>query len=245
MSGIALVTGANRGLGLAVARALAEAGHTVIIAGRDESRVRDAAAQLEAAGLAAEWLVLDVTSLTQVRHAAEEVRHRHRRLDILINNAGILPEATAAGHHEFADPAAFQQTVQTNLTGPAWVIEAFLPLLRNSAAGRVVNVSTTMGSLADQDNPRSPYYPMVLPAYQSSKAALNSLTIALAKKLAGTPIKVTSVCPGFVQTDLTPANREQAPLTAEQAAKVVVQAATLPPSAPTGTFTGHDGPIPW
>jgi NAD(P)-dependent dehydrogenase (short-subunit alcohol dehydrogenase family) len=125
------------------------------------------------------------------------------------------------------------------------VIEAFLPLLRNSAAGRVVNVSSTTGSLADQDNPQSPYYPMVLPAYQSSKAALNSLTIALGKKLAGTPIKVTSVCPGFVQTDLTPANREQAPLTAEQAARIVVEAATLPPSAPTGTFTSHDGPIPW
>jgi NAD(P)-dependent dehydrogenase (short-subunit alcohol dehydrogenase family) len=164
MSGIALITGANRGLGFAAARALAAAGHTVIIAGRDESRVRDAAAQLEAAGLAAEWLVLDVTSLPQVLHAAEQVRSRHGRLDILINNAGILPEATAAGQYEFADPAAFQQTVQTNLTGPAWVIEAFLPLLRNSAAGRVVNVSSTTGSLADQDNPQSPYYPMVLPA---------------------------------------------------------------------------------
>jgi NAD(P)-dependent dehydrogenase (short-subunit alcohol dehydrogenase family) len=245
MSSIALITGGNRGLGLASARALARAGSTVVIAGRDQARVRDAAAQLRADGLDAEWLVLDVTSPSSVAGAAGQVRQRHGRLDILVNNAGILPEAASTGQHEFADPAVFRATFETNVAGPVSVIEAFLPLLRNSAAGRVVNVSTTMGSLTDQSNPDSPYYQLVVPAYQSSKAALNSITIGLSKKLAGTGIKVTSVCPGFVQTDLTPMNREQAPLTADQAAEVVVRAATLPGDAPSGTFIGRDGPVPW
>lgn len=102
-----------------------------------------------------------------------------------------------------------------------------------------------MASLADQNDPDSAYYGMVVPAYQSSKAALNNITIALAKALADTPIKITSVCPGFVQTDLTPINREQAPLTATQAAAVVVRAATLPGEAPSGTFIDSNGTVPW
>lgn len=125
------------------------------------------------------------------------------------------------------------------------MLEVFLPLLRRSRAGRVVNVSTTMASLNDQTNPGSPYYAMVVPAYQSSKAALNNLAIATAKALAETPIKVTSVCPGFVQTDLTPINRDQAPLSADQAAQIIVTAATLPDDAPSGTFIDANGPVPW
>jgi NAD(P)-dependent dehydrogenase (short-subunit alcohol dehydrogenase family) len=102
-----------------------------------------------------------------------------------------------------------------------------------------------MGSLSDQQNPDSPYYQIISPAYQSSKAALNSLTISLTKKLAETPIKVTSVCPGFVQTDLTPINRASAPVTADTAALVVVAAATPPDDAPSGTFLGQDGRVAW
>ena len=111
--------------------------------------------------------------------------------------------------------------------------------------GRIVNVSTTMGSLNDQADPDSPYYQMIVPAYQASKAALNSVTISLAKKLADTDVKVTSVCPGFVQTDLTPVNREQAPLTADQAATIIATAATLPADAPTGRFIDQNGPVAW
>ena len=108
-----------------------------------------------------------------------------------------------------------------------------------------MNVTTTMGSLTDQTDPESPYYPVVVPAYQASKAALNNVTIALAKALADTPIKVTSVCPGYVQTDLTPVNREQAPLTASEAAEVLHRAATLPAGAASGTFVDAHGIVPW
>jgi len=128
---------------------------------------------------------------------------------------------------------------------PSRFTEAFLPLLRRSAMGRIVNVSTTMGSLNDQADPDSPYYQMIVPAYQASKAALNSVTISLAKKLADTDIKVTSVCPGFVQTDLTPVNRAQAPLTADQAATIIATAATLPSDAPSGRFIDQNGAVAW
>lgn len=117
---------------------------------------------------------------------------------MLVNNAGVIhenPDATAKSDYNFADPHTFQTTFATNLFGAVAVTEAFLPLLRRSALGRIVNVSSTMGSLNDQSDPNSPFYPMIVPAYQASKAALNSVTIGLAKKLADTDIKVTSVCP--------------------------------------------------
>jgi NAD(P)-dependent dehydrogenase (short-subunit alcohol dehydrogenase family) len=123
--------------------------------------------------------------------------------------------------------------------------ERLLPMLRRSDAGRIVNVSATMGSLADQADPESPYYSVILPAYQASKAALNSITIALSKFLTDTPIKVNAVCPGFVQTDLTPLNREQAPLTADDAAHTVVRYALLDDAGPSGGFFDHDGAVAW
>lgn len=245
MSKIAVVTGANRGLGLATSAALARAGCTVIMTGRDVAGIDAAAQSLRAQGLPAESQVLDVTAYDSARRAAGAISTRHGQVDILINNAGILPEATANGASNFVQPAAAEDTLRTNVLGPMIVIEAMLPLLRRSAAGRIVNVSTTMGSLAGQADPDSPYYGMIVPAYQASKAALNSVTISLAKALAGTPIKVTSVCPGFVQTDLTPVNRQQAPLTPDDAAAIVVRAATLDDAAPSGTFIDANGPVRW
>lgn len=244
-SPIALVTGGNRGLGFATATALARIGRTAIIAGRTESHAREAAEKLLAEGLDVEWLVLDVTSRSSVDEAAAQVRQRHGRLDVLVNNAGVLPEATDPVQHEFADVDMFRRTFETNVFGAVAVTEAFLPLLRASRAASIVNVSSTMGSLQDQLDPESPYYGMVLPAYQSSKAALNSVTIGLGKKLAGTGIRVVAVCPGFVQTDLTPTNRDQAPLTADQAAATVVKAITSAGSATSASFVGESGPIPW
>lgn len=242
---IALVTGASRGLGFATARALAKTGSCVILTGRDPSRTDAAAAALRDDALDVQPLPLDVDVPSSIAAAAEQVGRQHGRLDVLVNNAGVLPEATDTTEHDFADAQVFQATFATNLFGAVAVTEAFLPLLRRSAMGRIVNVSTTMGSLTDQADPDSAYYQMVLPAYQSSKAALNSVTISLAKKLADTDIKVTSVCPGFVQTDLTPANREQAPLTAAQAATVLLTAATLPSDAPSGRFIDQSGPVAW
>jgi len=241
---IALVTGASRGLGFAAARALAKTGNCVILTGRDQNRTDAAAAVLRDEGLDAQALPLDVDVASSIAAAAEQVQRQHGRLDVLVNNAGVLPEASDTTEHDFADSQVFQATFATNLFGAVAVTEAFL-LLRRSAMGRIVNVSTTMGSLNDQANPDSPYYQMIVPAYQASKAALNSVTISLAKTLADTDIKVTSVCPGFVQTDLTPVNREQAPLTPDQAATIIVTAATLPADAPSGRFIDQNGPVAW
>lgn len=241
----ALVTGATRGLGMAASRALAEAGNRVLLTGRTSADTERAAGSLRREGLDVQPLELDVTSPSSVRAAARQVEQRQGYIDVLVNNAGILPEATDAAERQFANPDLFQPTFATNLFGTVAVTEAFLPLLRHSTAGRIVNVSTTMGSLNDQADPDSPYYGMVVPAYQSSKAALNSVTISLAKSLADTDIKVTSVCPGFVQTDLTPVNKEQAPLTPEQAARIIVTAATLPADAESGTFIDDNGRVSW
>lgn len=242
---IALVTGANKGIGLAAARRLARDGSHVVVAGRDRAAAEQAAEGLRAEGLAASSVWLDVTDAVSVRAAAAVVAVRFGHLDVLVNNAGILPEATNDRVTEVVDLAMFEQTHATNVLGPVAVIEAFLPLLRRSAAGRIVNVSSTVGSLAHQTDPASPWHAMVVPAYQSSKAALNAITIVLSKALAETPIKVTSVCPGWVQTDLAPGNREQAPLTPEDAAEVIARAAALSAEDPTGTFIDAAGPVAW
>ncbi|MGC5165509.1 SDR family oxidoreductase [Luteimicrobium sp. DT211] len=242
---IALVTGGTRGIGLASARRLAQDGAHVVVGARRPETGDEAADQLVRDGLAASSVALDVTDPTSVRVAAGQVAERFGRLDVLVNNAGILPEATQADPAEVVDLAMFEQTYATNVLGPVALVEAFLPLLRRSPGGRIVNVSSTMGSLAHQTDPDSPWHAMVVPAYQSSKAALNAITIVLAKALADTPIKVTSVCPGWVQTDLAPGNREQAPVTPEQAAEVVHRAATLDASEPSGTFVDADGPVRW
>jgi len=241
---VALVTGASRGIGQATARRLARSCHHVILTARDARGVEEGADRLNREGFAASALQVDVTDDVSVRAAADHVERRFGHLDVLVNNAGVLPEATHEPP-EAVDAAMFRATFETNLFGAVAVLEAFLPLLRKSPSGRIVNVTTTMGSLTDQTNPGSPYYGAVLPAYQASKAALNNVTIALAKSLVDTSIKVTSVCPGFVQTDLTPANRTQAPLTATEAADVLHLAATLPHHAPSGTFISAAGSVPW
>jgi NAD(P)-dependent dehydrogenase (short-subunit alcohol dehydrogenase family) len=243
MSTLALVTGGNRGLGLATARALAARGLHVIIGARHDDAGREAAAAIAASGHPAEHVVLDVDDAASVRAAAHRIGCAHGRLDLLVNNAGILPEAVVQGR-EVVDAELFRRTFTTNLFGAVTVTEAFLPLLRAGERARIVNVSSTMGSLTDQTDPESPYYDTVVPAYQASKAALNSLTIGLAKLLDGS-VTVTSVCPGFVRTDLAPVARQQAPLSADEAALVVVEAALAPAGTPSGRFVGASGEIAW
>jgi NAD(P)-dependent dehydrogenase (short-subunit alcohol dehydrogenase family) len=243
---IALVTGGNRGLGYATAQRLGAEGATVIVGARDAERGERAAAALREGGIDADSVVLDVTDLVSVRVAAEDVERRHGRLDVLINNAGILPEATAAGADQPLDLDLLRRTFETNVFGAAAVSQAFLPLLRRSEAGRIVNVSSTMGSLADQLDPESPFFGVIVPGYQASKAALNALTVSLSKALADSAVKVNAVCPGWVQTDLAGAdNRAAAPLTADEAARVVVAAATPASDAPTGTFRSAQGVVAW
>nr|WP_279672200.1 SDR family NAD(P)-dependent oxidoreductase [Flexivirga meconopsidis] len=239
-----MVTGGNRGIGMEVARGLAAAGHHVVIGSRNRATGQCVADDIVKQAGSAGAVQLDVTDATEVTAAADRIGQAHGRLDVLVNNAGVLPEARGDAA-EVIDVRLFRETFETNLFGAVSVTEAFLPLLRAGDAGRIVNVSTIMGSLTDQTDPSSPYYALTMPAYQASKAALNNVTIALAKQLVQTPIKVTSVCPGFVQTDLTPMNRSQAPLTAAQAAEIVIRAATLPAEAESGTFVDADGPVPW
>jgi NAD(P)-dependent dehydrogenase (short-subunit alcohol dehydrogenase family) len=246
MTNIALITGANRGLGLEIARQLGQTGARTLVAARDPEKGKQAATELAAEGLDVSSVVLDVESAASIEAAAEQVTSDHGRLDILVNNAGILPEATTPEAAQPLDMSLFRRTFETNLFGAVAVTQSFLPLLRRSLAGRIVNVSTTMGSLVDQSDPSSQYYDLVVPAYQTSKAALNGLTIALAKSLAGTPIKVNSVCPGWVQTDLGgPANRAAAPLRADDAARIAVTMATLPEDGPSGQFVDRNGTVPW
>lgn len=243
---VALITGGNRGLGLATARILGQAGVTVIIAARDEERSQASVLALRGDDIDASAIQVDVNDPASIAAAVDRVTSEHGRLDILVNNAGILPEATTPDADQPLDLDLFTRTLTTNVLGAVAVTQAFLALLTASDAGRIVNVSSTMGSLSDQVNPESPYFGMVVPAYQTSKAALNGLTVALSKALAGSAIKVNSVCPGWVQTDLGgPDNRAAAPTTAEEAAQVIAEAALLDSSGPSGTFFDAAGQISW
>lgn len=219
---------------------------TVVIAARDEERSHEAVVALRREGIYASAIRMDVDDPASISGAAARVSREYGRLDILVNNAGILPEATATKADQPLDLGLFTRTLHTNVLGAVAVTQAFLPLLTDSDAGRIVNVSSTMGSLSDQLDPQSPYFGMVLPAYQTSKAALNGLTVALSKALAGTALKVNSVCPGWVQTDLGgPDKRAAAPTTATEAARVVATAALLDPDGPSGSFFDAAGPIGW
>ena len=246
MTKIAVITGANRGLGFATARRLCQSGVKVIVGARTPAKGEEAAERLRGEGFDAEPLTIDVDCQVSVHDAAKHVERRHGRVDILINNAGILPEATAGDAAQPLDMRMFRESFETNVFGAVSVTNAFLPLLRKSASGRIVNVSSTMGSLTEQSDRSSPYYGLVVPAYQTSKAALNGLTIALSKALADTPIKVNSVCPGWVQTDLGgPENRAAAPTTADDAAAIVADMASIPDDGPTGRFVDREGTVAW
>jgi NAD(P)-dependent dehydrogenase (short-subunit alcohol dehydrogenase family) len=244
---IAFITGANKGIGYATAARLGQAGVQIIVGARDPEKGDAAAAALRQQGTDAVALQCDVTDDSSVRAAAEVVRAKHGHLDVLVNNAGILPEAAAA--HRVRGPMdldIFRETFATNLFGVVATTEAFLPLLLAAPEGRIVNVSSTVASLNDQSDPDSAYYGLVVPAYQASKAALNSITIALAKSLADSNIKVNAVCPGWVQTDLGgPQNKAAAPTTPDAAARMVSQMALVGDDGPTGGFFDEAGPVRW
>lgn len=236
----ALVTGANKGIGLETARQLAEAGYAIWIGSRDLDRGRAAADALSAHG-EVRAVALDVTDAQTVADAAAELEAAHGSLDVLVNNAGIavndgegLPSTVAF--------EAIQENLDVNLFGTLRVIQTFLPLIRKSPDGRIVNVSSTIASLATLTQPDSALKAYPVFAYPVSKTALNGLTGWLAAELADTPIKVNSVCPGVNKTDMNP---DPAGTHPSDGAKVVVRAATLPADGPTGSFFDLDGPVPW
>ena len=240
---VALVTGANKGIGYEVARQLGrEHGMTVLVGARDTARGREAAEKLAAQGIDARAVRLDVTDLASVAALASEIeRDFDGRLDVLVNNAGVSLEYAPPSQ---TDLEKYQATHLTNAFGPLVVTKTMLPLLKHSAAGRVVNMSSTLGSLTQNGDPSSPYAAVKLVSYNSSKAALNMQTVLFAAELAaeGSPIKVNSDCPGYVATDL---NNHQGPRTVEQGARAAVRLATLPADGPTGKFFDEDGPVAW
>lgn len=243
-SGIALVTGANRGIGFETARQLAATGIRVLLAGRDREAVTEAAEKLRADGLAADPLVLDVTDPRSIRAAAREVDRSHGRLDILVNNAGIRIEEY--GRQPSEQPMRqWRETFDTNLFGVVEVTRAFLPLLVRSPAGRIVNVSSLLGSLTTHSDPRSyAYSPMFksLPAYSASKSAVNSWTVHLAYELRGTPVKVNAVHPGYTRTAM---NDGAGDLDVADGARTSVTMALLGDDGPTGTYTHSGETVPW
>lgn len=243
MTTVALITGANKGIGLETARQLAQKGILALIGARDAQKGQAAARSLQAEGYKAEFVPLDVTSEESVKQAAQMLGDRYGKLDILVNNAGINPEYPQSVYTiEKLSLDLLMQIYQTNVFGAFLTMREFLPLLRESAAGRIVNVSSSLGSLAGQTDPNSLYYPVSTTGYNSSKTALNALTAQLAKQLADTKLKVNSACPGWVQTDL---GGDAAPRTVTEGARIIVELATLPEDGANGGFFDENGAIAW
>jgi NAD(P)-dependent dehydrogenase (short-subunit alcohol dehydrogenase family) len=237
---IALITGANKGIGQEAARQLAAHGCIVWLGARDPARGEAATASLREAGADARFVQLDVTDDASVAAAVATITQAGGRLDILVNNAGVnFSPASPPSTYPVEDLRALYDV---NVFGAVRVTQAFLPLLRNAPAGRIVMVSSGLGSLFLQTHPTDPYAKSNLLAYNSSKSALNAITVAFAKELAGTSIKISAVCPGYTATDL---NNHSGPQTVETGALSTVKAALLPESAPSGCYFDKDGPMPW
>jgi NAD(P)-dependent dehydrogenase (short-subunit alcohol dehydrogenase family) len=237
---IALITGANKGIGFEIARQLSEQGTFVLVGARDEARGQEAAAELTARGLPVAPLPIDVTDPASVARAAQDIEEQHGRLDILVNNAGIT--GSFRGTPSEVTPEQLRQVYATNVFGVVAVTNQLLPLLRGSAAGRIVNMSSGLGSLTLSSDPGSEFAHYNLVTYQSSKTALNALTVAYAKELLETAIKVNAADPGFTATDL---NNHRGYRTVGQAAVIAVRLATLGADGPTGTFQDENGAVPW
>jgi NAD(P)-dependent dehydrogenase (short-subunit alcohol dehydrogenase family) len=237
---IALVTGANKGIGLEIARQLVQAGVHVIIGARDAARAKAALDDLSSQGLKAQSVSIDLNDHASIAAAAETIRAEHGKLDILVNNAGIVDAED--GPPTASSTAAARRIIETNFVGTMAVTQAMLPLSRQAPAARIVNLSSSLGSLTLNGDPTSPYYAARLIGYNASKAALNMLTVQLAQELRDTPIVVNSVSPGYVRTDLTGHNGFMTP---EEGARLPVEYALLGKAAVSGRFLEASGETPW
>jgi NAD(P)-dependent dehydrogenase (short-subunit alcohol dehydrogenase family) len=234
MTTIALITGANKGIGYETAKLLGARGTTVLVGSRDEQRGAQAARRLREEGADAHGVQLDVTDEKSARAAAEWIAAQYGKLDILVNNAGIaLGDGT--GKPSETTLETMRKVYETNVFGVVAVINAMLPLLRKAEAPRVVNVSSEVGSIGAMTDPESPMWPMASVPYPSSKTALNMVTAMYAKELAADGVKVNAANPGYCATDL---NANSGFRTATQGAEVSVHLATLPDDGPTGKLWG-------
>jgi len=238
---IALVTGATRGIGTETVRQLARQGVHTLLAGRNRDTAVQVALRLQAEGLPVEAIALDVTDSASIAAAVDQVRERHGRLDILVNNAGVmLDDVTRAPSEQSLD--VWRRTFDTNVFAVVAVTQAFLPLLRQSAAARIVNVSSVLGSITLHSDPSSPIYSFKVPAYNASKSAVNAWTAQLAYELRDTPHKVNTVHPGYVKTDM---NGGEGEVEVEVGARTSVQMALLDSSGANGSFTYLGEVLPW
>jgi NAD(P)-dependent dehydrogenase (short-subunit alcohol dehydrogenase family) len=244
---VALVTGANKGIGLQVAKDLAAHGFTVVVGSRNLEAGEIAAKNV---GNDARAVQLDVTDPDSIAAAAERIRDELGRLDVLVNNAGIshadtpdrsLEEIVASGRLSIASLDEVRTVFETNVFGVIAVTQAMLPLLRQAPTARIVNVASSGGSLTLNSDPTNPHRSM-FGTYSASKAAANAVTVAFAAELESAGIKVNAACPGFTGTDL---NFFRGTRTVEQGAHEPVRLALIDADGPTGTFSNEDGPLPW
>jgi NAD(P)-dependent dehydrogenase (short-subunit alcohol dehydrogenase family) len=237
---IALITGANRGIGRATALRFAQAGFHVIVAARDNAKLAPVVSAIQAAGGSAESLSLDVGSAASMAQAAKVLGAQHGKLDVLVNNAGIF-----LGYNDTALTAKasdIEQSINVNAMGPLLLTQALAPMLKAAGDAHVVNVSSAAGSMAEITNPDSIYGATEGAPYRLSKVMLNGVTAILAKTLRADGIKVNAMCPGWTKTDM---GGEGAPNSPEQAAEVALRLATLPTNGATGGFFNAEGAVAW
>jgi NAD(P)-dependent dehydrogenase (short-subunit alcohol dehydrogenase family) len=246
---IAFITGANRGLGLETARGLGKLGITVLLGAREKEKGDAAAAELRKDGVAnVQAVVFDVTNRSHHHELASMLEKQYGRLDILVNNAGVMLEEV-----NFANPGGFnttssisekilKETFEINFFSVVALTQTLLPLIRRSPAGRIVNLSSVLGSLTLHADPASPIYGAKAFAYDASKTAINAFTVHLAAELKSTNTKVNSAHPGWVKTDMGGAGAD---LEVSEGGKTSVQLATLPDNGPTGAFVHLGEKLPW
>lgn len=232
---VALITGANKGLGLEIARQLAKQNIVVVVGSRDAERGQQAERQLRSEGLNAKFVKLDVTSDAEVAALPAFFEKNFGRLDILVANAGV-----AFWRGEGID--TFRKTFEVNVFGVVAVIESLLPLIKKSPAGRIVVQSSELGSLSRIENASAAMAQFVVPAYTASKAAINGYTVAMAIKLRGTSVKINAAHPGWVKTEL---GGDQAPMDVVDGAKTAVRLATLAEEGPSGKLIHFNDSLPW
>jgi NAD(P)-dependent dehydrogenase (short-subunit alcohol dehydrogenase family) len=234
---IALVTGANKGIGFEIARQLGKEGNRILIGARDRDRGQTAVANLRSEGFAARYVQIDLTELAAIAGATADIESQEGRLDILINNAGITSSGDGSPSLE-----AVRRTFDANFFGTLAVTQAMLPLLKRSASGRIVNLSSSLGSLKQIGDPTSEFASFRFIGYGASKAALNVLTVQLGGELKDSGIKVNSADLGYTATDL---NGRRGRQTIPEGAAVAIRLALLPDDGPTGGFFSVSNPQPW
>ena len=245
MEKVALITGASKGLGFETAYQLGVKGYAVIVAARTQQKSNETAEKLKSKGVHAVGMQLDVVNDNDIDNLSKSINEHFGKLDVLVNNAGVqldFPGFMPGNSTETVSMDILKQTFEINYFAPIALTQKLLPLLKKSTAGRIVNVSSIMGSLALHADSNSPIYGIKLLAYNSSKTALNQFTVHLAEAMKDSPIKVNSAHPGWVKTDL---GGEYAPMSIEDGVKTIVDLSTLDENGPTGAFIHLGESLPW